>query len=283
MAIVAINSIAALNYFDLTQFLYLAYPITGFELLLRCLFSDVIAYSQRKYNKYPMIWWLLAFLFSPFVLAYLYCIPLVRDVSSERIQSKFLSSDMWNSGGISNKLAIALTVTILLTYSTRDTTDYAGNILEAASIITRVARENPEPLKIAETIGPIASQGRGAAPEGGYSQIFQKPSSNIQYYFFIYSNKIAWMNSLELVYIPRGVTYETLEKIYVEKLTNYFGYPPKIKNIPSIHPAKRRRSFTWKDAELYLIYDKRPSVRKSISHLWKKNDEIGVCINFSLE
>lgn len=280
--IIMVNIIIILNYFDLTKSLYLLYHIMGFELLLRCLFSDLIVYSQRKYNKYPIVWWLLAFLFSPFVLAYLYCIPFVKNIS-KRAQSKLSSSNIWNSDGISNRLALALTIMLLLAHSTRDTTDYAGNILEAARIITLVARENPEPHKIGEIIGPIETQGLGAAPDGGYSYIFQKPGSKIKYYFFINDKKITMMNSLELIYIPRGVTYETLERLYVKQLTKYFGYPPKVENVPSIRHEIRRKSFTWKNVELYIRYEDRSSVRKSISNLWKKNDEIGVCINYQLD
>jgi hypothetical protein len=79
VAIAAVNIAALLNYLEIMPFLYSVYPMDAFELILRCLFSDIIAFSERKGRNVPVIWWPLAFLFLPVTLFYLYFFPFDKD------------------------------------------------------------------------------------------------------------------------------------------------------------------------------------------------------------
>jgi hypothetical protein len=80
-----INVGVFLNYFEKISSLYLIYPIGGFELVMRCLFSDLIAYSEITGRNVPVVWWIIAFLFPFPVVIYLYFFPFdkERDVATQ--------------------------------------------------------------------------------------------------------------------------------------------------------------------------------------------------------
>lgn len=67
-----INTVALLNVLDVIPSLYPAYQIGGFDLMMRCLFSDIIADFQRKKRHYPIRWWVIAYFFP--VTTLLYCV-----------------------------------------------------------------------------------------------------------------------------------------------------------------------------------------------------------------
>jgi hypothetical protein len=77
--IVAVNAAAVLNYTEAAPFLYSIYPMDAFEFILKCLFSDLIAFSERKGRNVPIVWWLLAFLFPPVTLFYLFFFPFDKE------------------------------------------------------------------------------------------------------------------------------------------------------------------------------------------------------------
>jgi hypothetical protein len=85
--IAAVNVASILNYLDIIPFLYSFYPMDAFEFVLRILFSDLIAFSERKGRNVPIVWWSLAFLFLPVTLFYLFFIPFDqnRQAQTQRI------------------------------------------------------------------------------------------------------------------------------------------------------------------------------------------------------
>jgi|GEM_PF-5595077 len=70
-----LNVFALLYCFEVIPSIYPIYPINGFELAARCLYSALIAFSQRKNRNYPIIWWEVAYLFPNTTLVYLLLIP----------------------------------------------------------------------------------------------------------------------------------------------------------------------------------------------------------------
>jgi hypothetical protein len=96
-------------------------------------------------------------------------------------------------------------------------------------------------------------------------------------------DKIVRSGSGILLNIPRGATFETIEKLYVDELTRYFGFPPKIIDVETIFADVTRRNFVWKDIELYISYYKRPFANDPISRLiWKKSGEINIFLNYRI-
>lgn len=88
-AVISIANICALlNYLEKIPSLYLIYPIGGFELAVRCLFSALIAYSETTGRNVPIVWWIIAFLFPFPAVLYLYFFPFdkERDIT---IQKRF--------------------------------------------------------------------------------------------------------------------------------------------------------------------------------------------------
>jgi hypothetical protein len=75
LLIVSINIVGLLYYLDMIPFIYSLYRVSAFEIIIRCLFSDLIAYSERNNRNYPFIWWIVAFLFPPVTLFYIYFFP----------------------------------------------------------------------------------------------------------------------------------------------------------------------------------------------------------------
>jgi hypothetical protein len=74
-----VNACAILNYLEKVPSLYLIYPIGGFELAIRCFFSDIIAYSEVTGRNVPVVWWIIAFLFPFPALLYLYLFPFDKE------------------------------------------------------------------------------------------------------------------------------------------------------------------------------------------------------------
>jgi hypothetical protein len=87
VVIAAVNAAALLNYTEVFPFLRLICSMDAFEFILRCLFSDLIAFSERKGRNVPLVWWLLAFLFPPVTLFYLCFFPFDKD-GQERTRYK---------------------------------------------------------------------------------------------------------------------------------------------------------------------------------------------------
>jgi dolichol kinase len=67
-----LNAVAVLNYIEAIPPVYNIIIVGGFELLMRFLFSDLIAFSQRKKRNHPLAWWGIS-IFSPLLtLVYLF-------------------------------------------------------------------------------------------------------------------------------------------------------------------------------------------------------------------
>jgi hypothetical protein len=186
---------------------------------------------------------------------------------------------------MNKKLAVVSLVMLLLIYATPKRIDHAENVLEAVDMFTRVAQINPAPEKIQETIGYEGGPSRENISDGSYGLKFIRPDGEMQYTFRIYDGRIKWMTSYEQYNLPRGVTYELLEREYVKTLTQRFGFTPKIEevNVKGInHPDLIRKSYIWNNIEMYIRYDERQSVKKSIFYLMrKKRDEIAVFIIYN--
>lgn len=78
-AIAIVNVIAVLFYFEIIFFPYRLFNVAGFELVMRCLFSDLIAEAQRTKRNFPLLWWLVAFIFPLPTLIYIYFFPFEKD------------------------------------------------------------------------------------------------------------------------------------------------------------------------------------------------------------
>jgi hypothetical protein len=184
---------------------------------------------------------------------------------------------------MNKKLVLALIAILALIYSTPERSDHAKNALSALDIFTRVAQKRPVPEKIQETIGYDGSPSREMLSDGGYGLRFKRSDGEVQYTFYIYDGKIKWMTAHEQFNLPRGVTYELLEKEYVTTLTRYFGFPPMIEDIKSILPDVKSTRFLWANINMVVRYEKRKSVRRSIRYLSrKKRDEMAVFIHYNV-
>jgi hypothetical protein len=79
-----LNAAAVLNYIEAIPPVYNIIVVGGFELLMRFLFSDLIAFSQRKKRNRPLAWWGISLLFPLLTLVYLFCFQLDNSVSGNR-------------------------------------------------------------------------------------------------------------------------------------------------------------------------------------------------------
>jgi hypothetical protein len=184
---------------------------------------------------------------------------------------------------MNKKLALALVIILLLIYAVRERSDHAKNAMEAVDIISRVARENPAPEKIQETIGFGTNPSKETIADGGYGLRFKRTDGEVQYTFYIYDGKIKWMTSHEQFNLPRGISYELLEKEYVKTLTRRFGFSPKIEEEKGILPGVKRTRFVWGNIDMFMRYEKLSSVSKPISYLiQKKRDEMAVFIHYNI-
>lgn len=70
-----VNVVAFLNLFEIIPSIYPYYPIGGFDFAMRCLFSDLVAHSERKHRNQPIVWWLISYFFPAATLLYLFFFP----------------------------------------------------------------------------------------------------------------------------------------------------------------------------------------------------------------
>jgi hypothetical protein len=79
-----VDVIAVLNYFEAIPSLYSVYRVGGFEFVMRCAYSSLIARFERGDRDYPIVWWIVAFLFPPVTLVYLYFFAPCKDTPKHR-------------------------------------------------------------------------------------------------------------------------------------------------------------------------------------------------------
>jgi hypothetical protein len=194
---------------------------------------------------------------------------------------------------VSKKFAFALLV-ILFLFPVDRGIDYKQVPIVMADDMMNIIRKKPLPDDIWEVIGqpqnPQRVPWKFGKGEINWEISFTAPHDGIlRYTLYITDNMIMTMAGGMYFNIQRGVTYDALEKIFVDKLTEYFSASPDETEREIVDPGKSRNKFTWRvkhmgaeyDFHLYIIHDKRSLAHPTYPRfLWEKLDDVYVSLYF---
>jgi hypothetical protein len=309
------NIFALLNYVEVIPSVYPIYPIGAFELLLRCVFSDLTGYDRRHTSDAPVIaWWFLAFIFPLMTFGCLYLFPYDERRPREKRRRLDMAS-LWacllygaariitalrpGAGEwmkqiltysmlllLTKKIALTLAGLLLLIYVTSDI-DLAKNTTRAVDSCVSVFGEDLSDVEIRSWIN------KNTTPYYTQRTIYYY---NKRYHVYGYSkfgiSDTAVFGRIS-AYLWRGNSFDTQKNLIIRSLNRLFGIPPKVVHVQE--PAGyRENKYVWRKrkndgtlCEVRLefnnkqeVYIVRPETAHNnpLKYLWLKPERIEVSI-----
>jgi hypothetical protein len=132
---------------------------------------------------------------------------------------------------MNRKLALTLVVILVLIRVSRETVNYASNTSTAADDIVRILMEYPAPEKVGGLIGhegpPRMNTGTTAQGQVWKQYDFYFPDKTVT--VSDREGKISSILWFKTGFgLKRGLSFETLKKMIIDSLAEYFREPPKI-------------------------------------------------------
>jgi hypothetical protein len=166
-------------------------------------------------------------------------------------------------------------------------TNHARDIRLVAEDVTRLLREDPTPGEIWRMLGgdeaPRGSRPARGSDETAVRYILNPPGRRMQYTVDIGEGGVLNVSCRTTFYLKRGISFETLEKIYTGTLGKFFGAPPKF-TVDRDFPPRGR--FVWTTAgrdgtprEISLRISRSPAPHyyfNKVPALWNKPERIEI-------
>jgi hypothetical protein len=177
---------------------------------------------------------------------------------------------MENTGRISRKFALLLTVILALIFFSEESADYAGDIRSTVDDMLNILSKKPAPDEM-ETLLRQSGAKNYTLPRFTENRIKVVSASGMMLSFWVEGGRAVSVSGTLIINLKRGLPFELLEKDVVDSLERYFGHSPEIvpvyTYVPPFVPEPagfRGEEYVWKAWRNGAFYD----ISLSVKHRW---------------